>query len=79
MELDARKDRTAMGLMARFAKGKVWTKGVPYGYLKGKDDFAEIDPEESKWVMAIWKWKAEGKPLFEIRRLLIEHGASQRR
>lgn len=79
MELDARKDRTAMGIMARFAKGKVWTKGVPYGYRKGKDDFAEVDPEEGKWVTAIWKWKAEGKTIREIRTLLLERGAPQRR
>ncbi len=79
MELDARKDRTAMGMQARFAKGKVWTQGVPYGYRKGEDGLGEVNPDEAQWVKAIWEWRAESKPLSEIRALLIEGGALQRR
>ena len=79
MELDARKDRTAMGLAARFNSGKVWTKGIPYGYCKGDDDKPAENPLEAKWVKTIWEMRAAGESLSAIKRCLLENDAPQRR
>lgn len=79
MELDARKDRTTMGMTARFARGKVWTSGVPYGFGKSAEGTGEVNPAEAKWVKTIWEWKAAGRSLGEIRQMLIENNVSQRR
>lgn len=79
MELDARKDRVTMGMAGRFTSGKIWPASIPYGYRKGADGKAEINPEEARWAQAIWEWKAAGKNNVEIRRLLIENHAPQRR
>lgn len=79
MELDARRDRIAMGVAGRFAQGKVWLASIPYGYRASPKQIAEIEPTEAKWVKLIWQWKAERVSYGEIRRRLIEGNAPQRR
>jgi len=80
MEIDAIKERHSLGRAARMAAGKTCPGGntLAYGYRKGNDGFAEVEPTEAKWVVQINEWYADGVPLKEIRRRLILAGAPQR-
>lgn len=76
MELQAKEERTKMGMFGRLEQGKVWAN-LPYGYKKVGDN-AEIDPEEAPIVQKIFTWYADGIGTREIRRMLVSENAPQR-
>ncbi len=77
MELAAKHDRLMMGGAKRLAEGKDWIGIPPYGYRK-EDGRFQIDPEESGWVLEIWRWFGEGLSGRTIRQRLIGGNAPQR-
>ena len=80
MELDAIKERHSLGRAARMATGKACPGGnnLAYGYRRGDEGYAEVEPTEAEWVVQINEWYADGVPLKEIRRRLILANAPQR-
>ncbi len=77
VELDAKHDRLMMGVAGRLAKGLAWNGPPPYGYNRVDGKF-EINPDESRWLVKMWRWCAAGAALKEIRRRLIKAGARPR-
>jgi site-specific DNA recombinase len=79
VELQARRDRTAMGVTARLMAGKVWYSNPPYGYdydkLAGQ---LVVNESEAHWVRLIWQWYAEGASVKTIQKRLITAGAQQK-
>lgn len=77
MELDAKHDRTTMGVANKLKNGGMWFSNPPYGY-----DYTEgeilVNEEESEWVHLIWRWFGDGETIPEIRNRLITRGAKQR-
>lgn len=78
MELEAKNDRTVMGISGRVASGRAWNSHAPYGY-RSADGHYQIDECEAGWVRQIWSWYASGESVREIRRRLIAAGAPQSR
>ncbi len=78
MELDAKQERTEMGMAARLAQGKPMPVAVRYGYAL-ESGRVVVNPDEAKWVKSVWTWYADGVPNNEIRRRLIEGNAPQRK
>lgn len=77
VELQAKSDRTSMGIKARLSSGLAWNTPIPFGYTK-TDGVYHIDPIEAEWVDKIWTWAGDAVSLFEIRRRLIEGGVRQK-
>ena len=77
LELEAKHERTTMGMIGRLEKGKPGNHPPLYGYRLA-DDHYELDPLEAPWVTQMWRWYAEGHKVSEIRRRLIVEGAPQR-
>jgi len=77
-ELDARRDRTMMGVAARLKDDKPWSSTPPYGYCY-VDSKLEIYEAEAQWVRKIFEWRAQGVVMREIRRRLINAAAPMRR
>jgi hypothetical protein len=76
MELDAKHDRTMMGIANRLASGKTWNNNTPYGY-RSDDGSLHLDAEQAEVVRSIWTWYADDVAVAEIRRRLISSGAPQ--
>jgi site-specific DNA recombinase len=77
MELDAIQERQQLGLAGRLSKGLVSPGSLPYGYM-AKEGHAVVNPVEADWIVKMFIWYAEGVPIREIRRRLIEGEAPQR-
>lgn len=77
MELQAKHDRTMMGMAARFKQGKARASIVPYGYAVSDERYV-VDEAEAQWVVQIWQWYGDGISAGEIRRRLVASGAKQR-
>ncbi len=76
MEIQAIKERTAMGVKARLRAGKAW--GMPlYGYRREGDQVIE-HPDEAHWVRQIFDWYASGVGVREIARRLIDEDAPRK-
>lgn len=79
MEIDAIRERNALGHAARCATGKAYSSFcVPYGYSTDKEGYITIRPEESVWVVQVNQWYADGLSFGEIRQRVIMSGAPQR-
>ena len=79
VELQARRDRTAMGVTARLMAGKVWYSNPPYGYDYDKQaGQLAVNESEAYWVRLIWQWYAEGASVKTIQKRLITAGAQQK-
>lgn len=79
IELQARRDRTAMGVSARLAAGKVWFSNPPYGYDYDKaTGHLVVNSTETRWVRLIWQWYAKGASVKTIQQRLIAAGAQQK-
>lgn len=79
MEIDAIRERNALGHAARCATGKAYSSFcVPYGYKTDTDGYIVIHPDESVWVVRVNQWYADGLSLGEIRQKMIVGGAPQR-
>ena len=77
MELDAFRERSALGAKARLAAGKSWGGYKKYGYDRDGDRVI-VHPEESKWVRQIFDWYVTGVGVRGIARRLIEEGAPRK-
>jgi len=78
MELEAIRERNAMGRAGRLSAGKGHPGYVAYGY-KMIEKRLEVEPVEAGWVQKIYRWYTEGVPVREIRRRLIAEDAPQRK
>jgi len=77
MELDAKSERTHMGIAGRLAEGKVWNTGIAYGYHKAGDAW-EVVPDEARWVRQIFEWYTDGVSVRDIRWCLVEASVPQK-
>jgi site-specific DNA recombinase len=78
MELEAKQDRTTMGIGARFADGKMWNNMTPYGYDL-QDGRPVVNSVEAGWLQKVWQWFGGGVSVGDIRQRLITGGAKQKR
>jgi site-specific DNA recombinase len=75
VELEAKHDRTNMGVKAKLAAGKSWYVCEIYGYRFNKEtDSYCIDDEEARGVRFIYKWYSEGLSYAEIANRLNSMG-----
>lgn len=77
MELDAIKERMAMGKKARLRAGKANTGFDRYGYKRAGEKIIIVE-EEARWVRQIFAWYIEHISLSEIQARLIAAGAQQK-
>ncbi len=77
IELEAFKERSALGVRARLTAGKSWGGYKKYGYARDGDQVV-IHPEEAKWVRQIFDWHVTGAGVREIARRLITAGAPRK-
>jgi site-specific DNA recombinase len=79
MELDAKSDRTRMGIKARLMQGKAWNLPTRlYGYVYNNEtESLDIVKEEAHWINKIWEWFANGVSTNEIRQRLVANNAPQ--
>lgn len=78
VELRGKRDRLMMGVAGRLANGKAWNHPPLYGLTK-EDGIYSVNPDEAKWVAAIWEWYAAGVGVGQIQRRLVEARARQRK
>ncbi len=77
MELEAFRERTAMGVKARLAAGRSWAGYYRYGYARDGDNvIAHL--EEAPWVQQIFEWFVSGVGVRDIARRLISANAPQK-
>jgi site-specific DNA recombinase len=77
MELEGMRERMTMGVKARLRAGKANTGQDRYGYRREGESIVIVE-EEAQWVRRIFDWYNQGMNRMEIRRCLIEGGASQK-
>lgn len=77
IELQARRDRTNMGVKARLGRGENWMGNPPYGYIRTDDGEIIVNEVEAAFIRDIWHWYGQGVTIQEIRRRLINSGAEQ--
>lgn len=70
LEIDNIRERMVRGRQARLERGELPGGPVKYGYRRGADGKAEVEPEEAEAVRQIFAWYLEGLSLSEIRRRL---------
>ncbi len=81
-ELEARRERTTMGMKGRLGQGKLvgGSGSPPYGYDYHQESGTYIINEiEADWVRKIFKWYIEDVSAKEIRRRLIAAGVPQKK
>jgi DNA invertase Pin-like site-specific DNA recombinase len=77
MELEGMRERMSMGVKARLRAGKANTGQDRFGYRRVGETI-EIVEDEARCIRQIFAWYLEGVSIMEIRRRLIESGASQK-
>jgi len=78
LEKDVIATRLKEGRMNNAKNGKRSCGSIPYGFVK-KDGALEIDPDEARHVVRIFKWAIKGHRYSEIVRRLNKRGATSKR
>lgn len=79
VELQAKRDRHAMGVAGRLAEGKAWGFNPPYGYDYDRESGRWVLNEyEAQWVRLAWQWFGSGITVKEIQARLITAGVPQK-
>jgi DNA invertase Pin-like site-specific DNA recombinase len=77
MELQAKQERTDMGIKGRLASGKLWRLNPPYGYDLVDGELVE-NKTEASWLVQIWRWFGDNESMGNIRQWLLESQAPQK-
>ena len=72
-EFDRMRESWAIGQERAVARG-VTLSGAPFGYRRGPKGVLEIDPGRGPIVVEIFRWRAEGARLLDLRQRLMDRG-----